>query len=87
MKKYFNKCAVVLVTTGREKGEVFIIYKLDDNYAYLINGESRKIENPKKKNLKHLHLLCKSELTGLDINNLNDALTMKFINEYNKSRR
>lgn len=87
MKKYFKIGALVQAIAGREKGELFLIYKLDSDYAYLINGNTRQIDNPKKKNLKHLHLLCKSELTGLDNNNLSDALTMKFINEYNKSRR
>lgn len=77
-----------MAIAGREKGEIFLILKSEDEYAYIINGKTRTIENPKKKNKKHLHLLCKSELTNFDINQdkLTDAQVKKFLNNYNKSR-
>ena len=86
MREYLSAGAVVLATAGREKGELFLIIKEDNDYAFIINGDTRTIENPKKKNKKHLHLLCKSESTGLDTNELSDALVKKFLNNYNKSR-
>ncbi|MBQ7351962.1 MAG: RNA-binding protein [Clostridia bacterium] len=86
MKEYFSAGAVVLATAGREKGEIFIILNEDNEYAFLINGDTRTIENPKKKNKKHLHLLCKSEKVELDISNADNALVKKFLNNYNKSR-
>ena len=86
MTKYYCKGAVVRAIAGREKNEIFIIWNVDDNYAYLINGKSRPIENPKKKNIKHLNLLCKSELTGLDLENLTNAHTIKYLKDYNKSK-
>ena len=85
MTKYYCKGAVVRAIAGREKNEIFIIWNVDDKYAYLINGKSRPIENPKKKNIKHLNLLCKSELTGLDLENLTNAHTIKYLKDYNKS--
>jgi len=86
MRKYFIKGAVVQAIAGREKGEIFIIYDEIEDYAYLINGTTRNISNPKKKNKKHLHLLCKSELTQIEMSELNDAQVKKFLNNYNKSR-
>lgn len=85
MTKYYCKGAVVRAISGREKNELFIILKVENGYAYLVNGKSRPIENPKKKNFKHLNLLCKSELTGLDLENLTNANVIKFLKDYNKS--
>lgn len=88
MDKYLVSGAVVMAIAGREKGEIFLILKADEEYAYIINGQTRTIEKPKKKNKKHLHLLCKSELTNFDIcqERLTDAHVKKFLNNYNKSR-
>ena len=86
MIEYLRAGAVVLATAGREKGELFLVLNEDNEYAFLINGKTRTIENPKKKNKKHLHLLCKSEKTGLDMSNVDNALVKKFLNNYNKSR-
>ena len=86
MENYLLPGAVVLAIAGREKGEIFLILNVDNDNIYIINGQTRTIENPKKKNKKHLHLLCKSELTGLNISQLTDAHVRKFLNDYDKSR-
>ena len=86
MINYMNVGAVVMSIAGREKGDIFLIFRDDGEYAYLINGKSRTIENPKKKNKKHLHLLCKSEVNNLNISELTDAQVKNFLNNYNKSR-
>ena len=86
MKDYLSVGAVVMAIAGREKGELFLISKDDGEYSYLINGNSRTIDNPKKKNKKHLHLLCKSEVAGLEMSKLNNAQVINFLNNYCKSR-
>ncbi len=86
MYNYFCSGAVVSAIAGREKGEIFIICKDEGEYAYLINGKARTLSNPKKKNKKHLHLLCKSEITRLDMSSITDAQVKNFLNNYCKSR-
>ena len=86
MKEYFNIGAVVLSIKGREKGEIFLISEEDNECCYLTNGTTRTLENPKKKNKKHLHLLCKSEKTQLNMLELNNAQVKNFLNNYDKSR-
>ena len=86
MYNYFSVGAVVSATAGREKGDTFLILSESGEYVYLINGKSRTIENPKKKNKKHLHLLCKSDVAGLDMNSLSNAQVKNFLNNYCKSR-
>ena len=86
MKEYMSIGAVVMAIAGREKGEIFLIQNVQGEYAYLVNGKTRTLEVPKKKNLKHLQLLCKSEKTNLDMLNISNAQIYKFLNDYNKSR-
>ena len=45
---------VVRSTAGRDKGDLFIVLSREGEYAYLANGELRKVDRPKKKKLKHL---------------------------------
>lgn len=45
---------IVKSISGRDKNNLFVVYKLEDNYAYLVDGKLRTIQNPKKKKLKHI---------------------------------
>lgn len=45
---------VVRSIAGRDKGDLFIVLSREGEYAYLANGELRKVDRPKKKKLKHL---------------------------------
>lgn len=46
---------IVMSQAGRDKGRFMIVVGiLDTNYVYVADGSLRKIENPKKKNIKHL---------------------------------
>ena len=86
MRDYIVSGAMVIAIAGREKGESFIVLETQNDYAYIINGKTRTINSPKKKKIKHLQLLCKSELVNLDMNTLTDALVKKYLDNYNKSR-
>ncbi|MBN2852448.1 MAG: KOW domain-containing RNA-binding protein [Clostridia bacterium] len=48
--------SVVISNAGRDKGRKFITLakEVDENYIYISDGNLRKIENPKKKKLKHV---------------------------------
>lgn len=46
---------VVYSKAGRDGGKIFIITGLiDAKYAYISDGDLRRVENPKKKKIKHL---------------------------------
>ena len=48
---------VVESIAGRDKGFHMIVYSIIDNkYVTVVDGRHRRVENPKKKKLKHLHL-------------------------------
>ena len=48
--------SVVMSTQGRDKGMYFVVVKLDlkHGYAYLADGGMRKLNAPKRKNVKHI---------------------------------
>ena len=52
---------VVLSRAGRDQGHLFVIVDvIDENYVAIANGCQRKVDNPKKKKIKHL--VAKPEL-------------------------
>ncbi len=46
--------SIVRSIAGRDKGDLFIVLSREGEFAYLANGELRKVDRPKKKKLKHL---------------------------------
>ena len=45
----------VLSLSGRDKGRTLVVVGIvDEAYVYIADGSLRKLENPKKKKIKHL---------------------------------
>lgn len=48
---------LVRSVAGRDKGSYYLIYDvLDESFVRVINGDKKKLSNPKRKNIKHLEL-------------------------------
>ncbi|SHE47014.1 LSU ribosomal protein L14E [Clostridium fallax] len=46
---------MVISKAGRDTNDLYVVIDLlDDRYALLANGNSKKVQMPKKKKLKHL---------------------------------
>jgi len=41
---------------GHDKGKLYLINEIDNEYVYLVDGKIRTIENPKKKKKKHIQI-------------------------------
>ena len=52
---------VVIATAGREKGKLFYVLDLDEQYLLLGNGKDRTLEQPKRKKRKHVEKVLRSE--------------------------
>lgn len=49
---------VVRIIKGRDEGKYAVIIRIiDDRFVLLADGDKRKYDRPKKKNLKHLDLM------------------------------
>lgn len=42
---------------GHDKDQIFIILMIEDEYVYLVDGKSRKLDSPKKKKMKHIQVI------------------------------
>ena len=47
----------VISVAGRDAGKIYVIFKVDTEYVYLVDGKIRTTDRPKKKNKKHVRLL------------------------------
>ncbi len=51
---------LVVSKAGRDKGKPFVILKVvNEKFVLLADGELRKVDNPKIKNIKHLQIMNK----------------------------
>ena len=80
---------VVRSTAGRDKGDLFIVISREGDYAYLANGELRKVDRPKKKKLKHLqpsHTVSEFIKNKLETaGKVTNSEVRKALSEYNES--
>lgn len=54
---------VCLSVKGHDKGKAFLVFTVDGEYAYIVNGKDRKKQKPKKKKIKHLKFISAGDLT------------------------
>lgn len=75
---------IVISNSGRDKGQKYIVWKIENKFVYLVNGKSRKIANPKKKNAKHITIYQKSDEALINFNGpkINDAYLRKILNQW-----
>lgn len=59
---YYKVGDIVLSLAGRDKKRLFAVVGIPaENYVYISDGKSRKAASPKKKKVKHIKLIKKSE--------------------------
>jgi len=56
-----RKADVVISQAGRDKGRLFYVFDIDEQFATIADGKVRLIEKPKKKKLKHLSYFSDKE--------------------------
>ena len=65
MMREMKKGQLVTSRAGRDKNTNYIIYYWDTSFVYVVDGEYKRISNPKKKNINHLWY---SEKTDQELN-------------------
>lgn len=53
----YSKGQIVYSKTGRDKRRPFIVVDSDEQYVYLVDGDLRKLEKPKKKKIIHVQIV------------------------------
>lgn len=70
---------------GHDKDMIYVIIKEEKEYVYLVDGKIRRMENPKKKNKKHIQIIKKeiepSLMEKLQNGQLQDSDIRRVINK------
>ena len=52
---------IVISQNGRDIGKYFFVIAVEEGFCLLADGKGRRLEKPKKKNIKHIKTLGKSD--------------------------
>lgn len=67
---------------GRDKNYVFIISEIiDEKHVKVVDGDLRKVNNSKLKNIKHLQIIDKISIVISDVLNSNKKMSDLMINQ------
>ena len=56
-----SKSDIIESLAGRDKGKLFYVVDVEENYVIIADGKGRKLENPKRKKLKHVRRVSRTE--------------------------
>jgi len=77
---------LVRSAAGRDTGKLYLIYDvLDKAFVRVIDGEKKKLTNPKKKNMKHLSFFPEVVESIADKLNLGENVTDEEVAEVIKT--
>lgn len=84
-------CAEMLAISkaGHDKGKQYVVLGQEEDYFLLVNGTTKLLEKPKKKNQKHVQLIkhISPELMELMKQIREDSDVRRILNRYNKSEK
>lgn len=69
---------IVRSMAGRDKGKFMVAVSMEKGFVYLADGKERKLDSPKKKNVKHISLTK----TVISTENLTDKGLRKLLREF-----
>ncbi|MCI8991764.1 MAG: hypothetical protein HFG80_03395 [Eubacterium sp.] len=74
---------------GHDRNKVYVIYREEEDFVYLTDGDLKKTDRPKKKNKKHIQPILKlsREITDILENTAinEDERIRKALKEYERS--
>lgn len=74
----FKKGMVVFSKAGRDSGKPLAVIDVKDGFVYVCDGKERPLENPKKKNPKHLA----GTLKTIDVDNVTNRKLRTVLREH-----
>lgn len=69
---------VVISTAGRDQGCCFVAVAVEDRFVYIADGKERKLEKPKRKNVRHISPTG----TQIDITGMTNKKLKKLLAEF-----
>lgn len=67
--------------SGHDRNQYYLILKRDDSFVYLVNGTTKPLAAPKKKNVRHIQVIrhLPAEVTELLTQGVTDITVKKAI--------
>ena len=56
-----DRSSLIVSKAGRDKGQLFFVIDADEQYVYLADGKSRKLEKPKRKKRRHVLFVAEDD--------------------------
>ena len=56
-----DRSSLIVSKAGRDQGQLFFVIDADEQYVYLADGKSRKLEKPKRKKRRHVQAVFQTE--------------------------
>ena len=74
--------------SGHDRNQYYLITKQEDNFVYLVNGTTKPLEKPKKKNRKHIQIIknLSDEITEILADGITDITVKKAIKVMEKQK-
>ena len=81
-----NECNIGMLArskAGHDKDKVYVIIDKDDTYVYLVDGNLRTLNKPKKKKWKHVQLIKRQ----YDIRETSDVKIKRILRLWNQEEK
>jgi 6-phosphogluconolactonase (cycloisomerase 2 family) len=75
--------------SGHDKGQTYMVIHDDGKYVYLVNGTTKKLSSPKKKNRKHIQIInvLPDDVRGAVSGEMTDLSIKRAIKLYNRKEQ
>ncbi len=70
--------SVVKSIAGHDQNSHYVVIRTEGNYVYIADGKERKLEKPKRKNIKHISVTA----VVLDLNGVTNKTLRKLLREF-----
>lgn len=74
---------VVRSKSGHDKGKFYVVLQAAGNFVSLSDGQLRTLDNPKRKNVKHISVTN----TFMDMNGITDLSIRKMLDKFDDKVR
>ena len=90
MQRAYKIGDIIVATAGRDEKRIFVVMSvIDELYVCIADGKTRRVENPKKKKIKHLKLIRQTDPKFIDSllknGKYSNSALRKALSEYKKS--
>lgn len=73
-----QKGSVVKAAAGRDCGGYFAVTDVQENFCFIADGKSRRLDSPKRKNIKHLRFTN----SMIDLNDITDKKLRTLLKQF-----